>query len=87
MEGIKTKGFSILLGFLLLPTLLFLTGVFFLPLYSQLLLLSTFVLVLLYCLPLPGVKINFRGLRGLKIHLVALSWVLTTVFFTTEYGR
>ena len=80
MEGIKTKGFSILLGFLLLPTLLFLTGVFYLPLYSQLLLLSTFVLVLLYCFPLPGVKINFRGLRGLKIHLVALSWVLTTVF-------
>ena len=40
----------------------------------------TLLLGLLYCLPLPGYKINFRGFKGLKIHLVALSWVLMTVF-------
>jgi hypothetical protein len=53
---------------------------FFLPLSSQLLFFFTLLLGLLYCLPLPGFKINFRGFKGLKIHLVALCWVLMTVF-------
>jgi hypothetical protein len=44
------------------------------------------MLVLLYCLPLPGFTINFRGFKGLKIHLVALSWVLTTVFLPFTMG-
>ena len=45
------------------------------------------MLVLLYCLPLPGFRWNFRGFKGLKIHLVALSWVLTTVFLPLSiYG-
>ena len=76
----KTKGFHFFLGFLFLSSLLFLAVSLLLPFSSQLLLLLNLVLVLLYCLPLPGLKINFRGFRGLKIHLVALSWVLTTVF-------
>ncbi len=79
-KEIKIKGFSILLGFLLISALLFLACFFFMPLSSQLLLFLTLVLVLIYCLPLPGLKINFRGFRGFKIHLVALSWVITTVF-------
>ena len=54
---------------------------FFLPLSSQLLFFFTLLLGLLYCLPLPGLKINFRGFKGLKIHLVALSWVLMTSFY------
>tara|TARA_B100000886_G_scaffold326097_1_gene272287 strand:+ start:369 stop:1181 length:813 start_codon:yes stop_codon:yes gene_type:complete len=78
--GMRSKGFSIFFGLLFLSALLFLIGVFYLPFTAQLLLLLTLVLVLLYCLPLPGLKINFRGFRGLKIHLVTLSWVLTTVF-------
>jgi hypothetical protein len=53
---------------------------FFIPLSSQLLFFFTLLLGLLYCLPLPGFKINFRGFKGLKIHLVALCWVLMTVF-------
>ena len=79
-EEIKIKGFSILLGFLLISALLFLARFFLMPLSSQLLLFLTLALVLIYCLPLPGLKINFRGFRGFKIHLVALSWVITTVF-------
>ena len=78
--GMRSVGFSVFFGLLFLSALLFLVGVFYLPFTAQLLLLMTLVLVLLYCLPLPGLKINFRGFRGLKIHLVTLSWVLTTVF-------
>ena len=62
-------------------SILFLVGVGLqLPVSSLIILLVTFLLVLLYCLPLPGFGLNLRGFKGLKIHLVALSWVLTTVF-------
>ena len=71
---------KLLLGFFLLITLILGRIIFFLPLFSQGLFFFTLLLVLLYCLPLPGFNINFRGFRGLKIHLVALSWVLMTVF-------
>ena len=77
---LKTKVSPFFLGFLFLSIILFLIGAFVQRFSSQLLLLLTQSLVLLYCLPLPGLKINFRGFKGLKIHLVALSWVLTTVF-------
>lgn len=76
----QSSGNFILLTVVLLSVLLLITTVFFLPIESQLILFLTFVLVMLYCLPLPGFKINFRGLKGLKIHLVALSWTLTVVF-------
>tara|TARA_X000000368_G_scaffold345614_1_gene284773 strand:+ start:94 stop:681 length:588 start_codon:yes stop_codon:yes gene_type:complete len=70
----------LLLGFFLFCILISGGVIFFLPISSQLLFFFTLLLGLLYCLPLPGFKINFRGFKGLKIHLVALSWVLMTVF-------
>ncbi len=67
-------GFTIFIGVLIFGMAILL------PVSSWLLLFFTTGLVLLYCLPLPGSQINFRGWKGMKIHLVALSWVLTTVF-------
>ena len=77
---VKSVRINLLLGFFLLSILILGWFVFFLPISSQWLFFFTVLLGLLYCLPLPGSKINFRGLKGLKIHLVALSWVLMTVF-------
>jgi len=77
---IKSFRINLLLGFFLLCILISGGVIFFLPISSQLLFFFTLLLGLLYCLPLPGFKINFRGFKGLKIHLVALSWVLMTVF-------
>ena len=77
---IKSFRINLLLGFFLLWILISGGVIFFLPISSQLLFFFTLLLGLLYCLPLPGFKINFRGFKGLKIHLVALSWVLMTVF-------
>ena len=76
----KSFKINLLLGFFLLCILTSGGVIFFLPLSSQLLFFFTLLLGLLYCLPLPGFKINFRGFKGVKIHLVALSWVLMTVF-------
>ena len=78
VHRIRVVGF--LSGFFILGIFLFLGLEFYLPYSSWIILFFTLLLVLLYCLPLPGFKLNFRGFRGLKIHLVALSWVLTTVF-------
>ena len=69
-----------LLVFFLLWILILGGVIFFLTLTSQLLFFFTLLLGLLYSFPLPGFKINFRGFKGLKIHLVALSWILMTVF-------
>ena len=74
----RTVGF--LLGFVILGIFLFLGLGFYLPSSSWIILFFTLLLVLLYGFPLPGFNFNFRGFKGLKIHLVALSWVLTTVF-------
>jgi len=74
------SNFSILLFIFLLCSLFLFTASFYLPFSSQILLFLTLILVLLYCLPLPGFELNFRGFKGLKIHLVALSWVLISVF-------
>lgn len=71
---------AFLLGLIILAILLFFGVGLYLPASSYIILFFTFLLVVLYCLPLPGLKHNFRGVSGLKIHLVALSWVLTTVF-------
>ena len=76
----QKRSYRFLLLFFLLCTLFLLSAALYLPFTSQVLLFLTIVLVLLYCLPLPGFKLNFRGFRGLKIHLVALSWVLISVF-------
>lgn len=76
----KSFRINFLIGFIVSSALLLWWVVFYLPLSSLWLFFFTLVLVLLYCLPLPGFKINFRGFKGLKIHLVALSWVLMTVF-------
>ena len=38
------------------------------------------ILVLLYGIPLSKKRKNFRALRGLKIHLVALAWVVITFY-------
>ena len=78
VHNIKLVGF--LVGFVVLGFFMFVDVGSFLPISTWIILFFTFLLVLFYCLPLPGFKINFRGFRGLKIHLVALSWVLTTVF-------
>jgi len=77
---LKVNAIRFFLGFTLFSVFLFLGGVFFLPLLSWSILFFTILLVLLYCFPLPGFRLNFRGFKGLKIHLVALSWALTTVF-------
>ena len=74
------KGLVFLIGFTAFGVFLFEGLGFYLPVSSWIILFFTLLLVLLYCLPLPGFKWNFRGFKGLKIHLVALSWVLTTVF-------
>lgn len=75
---IRAVGF--LLGFVILGIFLFVDVGFYLPSSSWIILFFTLLLVLLYGFPLPGLNLNFRGFKGLKIHLVALSWVLTTVF-------
>lgn len=77
---IKSFRINLLFWFFLLWLLILCGIMFFIPLSSQLLFFFTLLLGLLYCLPLPGFKINFRGFKGLKIHLVALCWVLMTVF-------
>ena len=74
-----------LLVFFLLWILILGGVIFFLTLTSQLLFFFTLLLGLLYSFPLPGFKINFRGLKGLKIHLVALSWILMTVFLPLTF--
>tara|TARA_B100001175_G_scaffold315188_1_gene326216 strand:+ start:1053 stop:1985 length:933 start_codon:yes stop_codon:yes gene_type:complete len=82
LDGItlKVNAIRFLLGFTVFSVFLFQGGVFYLSLFSRTILFLTILLVLLYCFPLPGFKLNFRGFKGLKIHLVALSWVLITVF-------
>ena len=79
-DGIRPFRINFFIVFIFLC--LFLLGfvLFYLSLFSQLLFFLTLLLVLLYCLPLPFLKINLRGYKGLKIHLVALSWVFITVF-------
>lgn len=67
-------------GYLSLCLTMALWQTLYLSFSFQLLFLVTSILGLLYCLPFPGLTINFRGLKGLKIHLVALSWVLTSVY-------
>ena len=80
-------GLVILIGFTAFGIFLFERLGFYLPVSSWIILFFTLLLVLLYCLPLPGFRWNFRGFKGLKIHLVALSWVLTTVFLPLSiYG-
>ena len=82
------KWLVFLIGFTAFGIFLFEGLVFYLPVSSWIILFFTLLLVLLYCLPLPGFKWNFRGFKGLKIHLVALSWVLTTVFLPLSiYGQ
>ena len=82
------KGLVFLIGFTAFGVFLFEGLGFYLPVSSWIILFFTLLLVLLYCLPLPGFKWNFRGFKGLKIHLVALSWVLTTVFLPLSiYGQ
>ena len=87
-EGIgrKIKGLVFLMGFTAFSVFLIVGVGLQLPLSSQIILFSTLLLVLLYCLPLPGFTLNFRGFKGLKIHLVALSWVLITVFLSLSMG-
>ena len=76
-----------LIGFSAFGIFLFEGLGFYLPVSSWIILFFTLLLVLLYCLPLPGFRLNFRGFKGLKIHLVALSWVLPTVFLPLSiYG-
>ena len=82
------KGLVFLIGFTAFGVFLFEGLGFYLPVSSWIILFFTLLLVLLYCLPLPGFKWNFRGFKGLKIHLVAMSWVLTTVFLPLSiYGQ
>ena len=82
------NGLVFLIGFTAFGVFLFEGLGFYLPVSSWIILIFTLLLVLLYCLPLPGFKWNFRGFKGLKIHLVALSWVLTTVFLPLSiYGQ
>ena len=82
------NGLLFLIGFTAFGVFLFEGLGFYLPVSSWIILFFTLLLVLLYCLPLPGFKWNFRGFKGLKIHLVALSWVLTTVFLPLSiYGQ
>ena len=82
------NGLVFLIGFTAFGVFLFEGLGFYLPVFSWIILFFTLLLVLLYCLPLPGFKWNFRGFKGLKIHLVALSWVLTTVFLPLSiYGQ
>lgn len=82
------NGLVFLIGFTAFGVFLFEGLGFYLPVSSWIILFFTLLLVLLYCLPLPGFKWNFRGFKGLKIHLVALSWVLTTVFLPLSiYGQ
>jgi hypothetical protein len=65
---------------LLLGGAVFLAVAFFLlPFSAQIVFMAAFVLSLLYGWPLPGLGLNFRGFRGWKIHMVALSWVLISV--------
>jgi hypothetical protein len=84
--GSKFKGRVLFLGLTLSIILWFIGGSIQLSFYSLTILLFTLLLVLLYCLPLPGFTLNLRGLKGLKIHLVALSWVLTTIFLPLSMG-
>ncbi len=72
--------YILLTGYLSLFFIMVLWQILYLSFSFQLLFLATSILGLLYCLPLPGLKVNFRALKGLKIHLVALSWVLTSVY-------
>jgi hypothetical protein len=84
--GSKIKGGMIFFGLTIFIIVWFVGEGLQLPFSSLIILLLTLLLVLLYCLPLPGFTINFRGFKGLKIHLVALSWVLTTVFLPFSMG-
>jgi hypothetical protein len=77
---LMVKGVILFFGLTILIIVCMLGKGLQLSFYSIMILLLTLLLVLLYCLPLPGFTINFRGFKGLKIHLVALSWVLSTVF-------
>ncbi|MDA0201146.1 MAG: hypothetical protein O2878_01090 [Bacteroidetes bacterium] len=80
LDHLKVKVNGSLMGFTIFIGVLMLGMASCLPVSTRLLLFFTTGLVLLYCLPLPRYQLNFRGLKGMKIHLVALSWVLTTVF-------
>lgn len=88
LEGIssKLKGIVFFTGLTIFIIFWFVAGRIQLPFSSLIILLFTLLLALLYCLPLPGFIFNLRGLKGLKIHLVALSWVLTTVFLPLSMG-
>lgn len=84
--GRKLKAVMIFLALTTFVIVWFVGGGLQLPFSSLIVLLLSLLLVLLYCLPLPGFTLNFRGFKGLKIHLVALSWVLTTVFLPFSMG-
>ena len=57
----------------------------FFPFSVQILSLAVGALVLLYTLPFGKANGNFRNYGGLKIYLVALSWVLITVGLPSLY--
>ena len=75
----RTRTVGFLLGFIILGIFLFLGLGFYLPSSSWIILFLHFYWYC-YTVSFTGFKFNFRGFKGLKIHLVALSWVLTTVF-------
>ena len=45
------------------------------------------ILVLLYSIPLSKKRKNFRALRGLKIHLVALAWLIITFYLPLVFSE
>ena len=45
------------------------------------------ILVLLYSIPLSKKRKNFRALRGLKIHLVALAWLVITFYLPLVFSE
>lgn len=81
-QRLKTSPF--IYGMFSMSLCLFGVGIFYftyLPFSIQLLSLIAVCLVLIYCLPLNKTTENFRNTGGLKIYMVALTWVIITVGF------
>jgi len=84
----KTKFFSLLFPPIIIALIVVFIGLSSFTYAALGLVFLAGILVLLYSIPLSKKRKNFRALRGLKIHLVALAWLIITfylplVFFET----
>ena len=83
----KTKFFSLLFPPIIIASLIVFIGLLSFTYAALGLVFLAGILVLLYSIPLSKKRKNFRALRGLKIHLVALAWLVITFYLPLVFSE